>query len=169
MVKIPLVSAISPVPDLKKLLPEPRCPGLAVARVCCPVLRDLFLIPISDREQHLLGIDEVATLLAVIFQNAGLDNRVDGAGFLAESAEYALRKVDIISRGTARAVLALLGFNRNGKRGTNRLAQLACDAALFSIRVTAQRVQPAEAGRQGRLFLGKVNGNFARKHIPAGE
>src|SRR5512142_1606391 len=93
-----------------------------VARVRRAVGGDLRLVAVADREQHLLGVDEIAALLAVVFEDPGLDDRVDGTAFLAEAAEDALGQVDVVARGAARAVGALLGFDGDGERGADSLA-----------------------------------------------
>src|SRR5574342_570349 len=84
-------------------------------------------------------------LLAVVLDDARLDDRVHRAGFLAEAAEDALGEVDVVARGAARAVGPLLRLDVDGERRAHRLAQLAGDAALLAVRVAAQGVQPAEA------------------------
>ncbi len=120
---------------------------LSIARICCPIPSYLFLVPVAYSQQHFLGINEVATLFAVVLQNTGLDNGVHRTGFFAETAKYAFGQVNVIARRTARAVLALLGFDSDRKCGTDRLAQLAGDTSLFSIWVAAQRMQTSEARR----------------------
>src|SRR5258706_12066165 len=101
------------------------------------------LVLVADREQHRLGVEEVAALLAVVLEDVRLDDGVHRAALLAEAAEDALHEVDVVARGAARAVLALLALDGDGERGAHRLAQLAGDAAFLSIRIPAQRVHPA--------------------------
>jgi hypothetical protein len=115
-------------------------------RPACPVGGDLRLVAVAHREQHLLGVVEVAALLAVVLEHARLDDGVHRAGLLAEAAEDALGQVDVVARRAARAVVALLRLDGDRQRRADRLAQLAGDAALLAVRVAAQRVQAAEAG-----------------------
>src|SRR5574340_879367 len=116
----------------------------AILRVGCAVPRDLFFVPVADGEQHGLGVDEVAALLAVVLENARFDDGIDRAGFLAEPAEDALGEVDVIARGAASAIDALFRFDGDGERGADRFAQLAGDAAFLAVWIAAQRVQAAE-------------------------
>src|SRR6476660_7562940 len=114
----------------------------AVFRVRLLRRSDLFLVAVADSEQHVLREVEVAALLPVVLEDVRLDDRVDRAALLAEAAEDALGQVDVVARGAARAVVALLALDGDGERGAHRLAQLAGDAALLPVRISAQRVQP---------------------------
>src|SRR5207248_6714790 len=127
---------------------------------------DLLLVAVADGEQHRLGVVKIAALLAVVLEDARLDDRIDRAGLLAEAAEDALGEVDVVARGAARAVLALLRLDVDGERRADRLAQLARDAALLAVRIAAQRVQAAEARADGRLLLGELHRDLAREEMP---
>src|SRR5690349_17547400 len=106
----------------------PRCSRAStIPRVGGAVGGDLLLVSIADREQHFLGVDEVAATLAVVLERARLDDRVDRARLFAESAEDALREVDVVARRPPRAVGADIGFDRDRERGTHGLAELARD------------------------------------------
>src|SRR5258706_6736675 len=107
----------------------------AIRGVGRAVLRDLLFVAVAYREQHRLGVVQVAALLAVVLEDPRLDDRVHRAGFLAEAAEDALREVDVVARRAARAVGARLGLDVDRERGADRLAQLARDAALFAGRI----------------------------------
>ena len=74
------------------------------------------------------------------------------AGLLAEAAEDALEQVDVVARGAAGAVRALFRIDGDRKRRAHRLAQLAGDAALLTVRVATQRVQATETRRLRGLF-----------------
>src|SRR5687768_16089411 len=126
---------------------------LAVAGVFGPVAGDALLVAIAHREQHGLGVVEIPPLLAVVLEDARLDDRVHRAGLLAEAAENALHQVDVVARGAARAIFSLFAFNVDGQRRADGLAKLAGDAALFAVRVAPQRVQAAEARAHRRLLL----------------
>src|SRR6185437_16619772 len=125
----------------------------AVGGVGGAVARDLVLVAVADREQHRLGVEQVAARLPVVLDEARLDDGVDRAALLAEPAEDALDEVDVVARGAARAVVALLALDGDGERGADGLAQLAGDAALLPVGIAAQRVQPPHARAGGRLLL----------------
>src|SRR6266852_8800687 len=141
----------------------------AVGRVRGAVAGDLLLVPVADREQHFLGVVEVPALLPVVFEDARLDDRIHGAGLLAQPAEDAFGEIDIVTRGAARAVGALLGLDRDRKRGADGLAQLAGNAALLAVRVAAQGVQPAETRAHRRLLLGELHRDLAPEEVAPGE
>src|SRR5882672_3465886 len=109
----------------------------AIRGVGRAVLRDLLFVAVAHRQQHRLGVVQVAALLAVVLDDAGLDDGVHRAGFLAEAAEDAFHEIDVVARGAARAVGARLGLDVDGDRRADRLAELAGDAALFAVRVAA--------------------------------
>lgn len=112
----------------------------------------LPLVPI--RQQLLLVIQQLLPRLGRVLRIRALDNRIHGAALLAESAVDALGHVDVVARGAAGAVLALLGLDRDGAGGADGFAQLAGDAAFFAGRVPAQGVFAAEARGDGSLFEG---------------
>src|SRR6478752_3787007 len=114
-----------------------RWPVLAVLGVGRAVGRDLGFVAVAHGQQHVLGEVQVAAFFAVVFEDVGLDDRVDRAALLAEAAEDALGQVDVVARRAARAVGALVGFDRDRHRGAHGLAQLAGDAALFAVFVAA--------------------------------
>src|SRR5690606_16082171 len=134
----------------------------AVPGVRLPVGRDLVLVPVADRKQHLLGEVEVAALLAVVLEDVGLDDGIDGTGFFAESAEDALGEVDVITGGAPGAVFALGRLDGDRQRGADRLAELAGDAALLAVRIASQGVQAPEARRHRRFLFGELQGDLPR-------
>jgi hypothetical protein len=117
----------------------------AIGGVAGAIFGDLGFVAVAHGQQHFLGVVQVAALLAVVFEDARLDDRIDRAGFFAEAAEDALVQVDVVARGAATAVGALLRFDGDRERRAYRFAQLAGDAALLAVRVAAQRVQAAKA------------------------
>src|SRR5947209_2528840 len=90
----------------------------AVLGVELAVVRDLFFVAVADGEQHRLGVVVISPLLAVAFDRAHLYDGIDRAALFAKAAEDALREVDVIARGAPRAVVALLGLDRDGERRT---------------------------------------------------
>src|SRR5689334_23752451 len=138
-----------------------RPPCSSVLGVLRPVRGDLRLVAVADGEQHLLRVIQVAAALAVVLEDPRLDDRVDRTAFLAEPAEDALGEVDVVARRAPRAVGALLGLDRDRERRTNRLAQLARDAALLAVRIPAQCVQAAKARAHRRLLFRELHGHLA--------
>src|SRR5690606_38072073 len=126
--------------------------GSPVGRVGGAPLGDLRLEPVADRQELRLGHDVLAALVEVVLVDVRLHDRVHGARLLAEAAVDALEQVDVVARGPAGAVGALLGVDGDRQRRAHRLAELARDAALLAVGVAAQRVQPAEARRLRRLL-----------------
>src|SRR3990172_13407829 len=152
-----------------KLCPPYRTYPLSVLRIRCPIFCNLLFMLVAHRQQHRFGVVQIASLFAVIFEHPGLDDRVHRTGFLAETAEDALGHVDVISRGAARAVLALSHFDLDRQCRTYRFAQLAADAALFAIGIAALSMQAAEAETLRGLLFRELDGDLARKEIPPGQ
>src|SRR5262249_1580647 len=76
----------------------------------------------------------------------------------------ALHHIDVVAGCAPRAVVAT-GSRFDGDRlcRANRLTQLAGDAALLSVRITAQRMLATKAGRQWALLEGVVQRPFWRE------
>src|SRR5947209_19946017 len=91
----------------------------AILRVELAVARDLLFVTVADGQQHGLGVIEIAALLAVVFEDAGFDDRIDRTALLAKPAEDALGEIDVVARGAARAVGALLGLDGDRERRTH--------------------------------------------------
>src|SRR5574337_300730 len=91
----------------------------AIGRVSFPVLGDLGLVFIPDRQQHLLRVVQVAPLFPVVLKYAGFDDGVDRTGLLAKAAENALGQVNVIAASPPRPILALIGFNGD-RQGRDR-------------------------------------------------
>lgn len=98
-----------------------------------------------------------------------LNNSVNGAALLAETAVDALCHIDIIARGPPAAIHTLLGFDCDGLRWANGFAELACNAALLACWVPSQGVLATEAGGDGTLFEGVEDGVSSRPSEPAHE
>src|SRR5512135_26783 len=96
--------------------------GSAVFRVLGAIGRDLRLVAVADREQHFLRVVQVPPALAVVLEDAGLDDRIDRAALLAKAAEDALGEIDVVARRPPRAVLALRRFDRDRQRRAHRFA-----------------------------------------------
>ena len=76
-----------------------------------------------------------------------------------------LKDVVMAKRGLA----ILVGATGSGKSTTMRFAQLAGNATLLAVFITAQRMESAKARAQRRLFFRKLNGNFPAEHVFAGQ
>src|SRR6056297_300463 len=113
----------------------------AIRRVLGPGRGDPRLESVAESQQLLLGHDVLAAILEVILGEIRLDDGIDRAAFLAESAVDALEQVDVVARGAAGPVLALGRIDGDGQRRTDGLAKLAGNAALLAVRVAPQRVQ----------------------------
>src|SRR5208282_1721226 len=75
-----------------------------------------------------------------------------------------------VAYGAAGAVIAArAGLDGDRLRRTNRLAQLAGDAALFSIGITPQRVLATEARRDRPLFERIIQRRLRLEEIAHGE
>src|SRR5437868_12366169 len=130
---------------------------------------DLGLVLVADREQHRLGVDGLPARLEVELVHVGLDDGVHRAALLAEAAVDALHEVDVVARGAARAIVALLALDGDRERGADGLAQLAGDAALLAVGIAAQRVQAPEARALRRLLLRVHHGDLALEEVADGE
>src|SRR6266508_4376992 len=162
-------AAITRITAKNQKTPASNMDRSAVGGVRGAVLGDLLLVAVAHCEQHFLGVVQVAAFLPVILEDARLDDRIHGAGLLAQSAEDALGEIDVVARGAAGAVRALLGLDRDRKRRANGLAQLARDAAFLAVRVAAQGVQAAEARAHRGFLLWELHRDLAPEQMASGE
>src|SRR5882672_10545728 len=110
-----------------------------VRRIEREILGDLPLPAVAVREQALLVVVELLAGLGRELEIRAFDDGVDRAGLLAHAAIDALHHVDVVARGAARAVVAArAGLDGDRLRRADRLAQLAGNAALLAVRITAQ-------------------------------
>src|SRR5262249_27404375 len=76
----------------------------------------------------------------------------------------------VVTRRTARAVVpARTGLDGDGLRRTDRLAQLAGDAALLAVRIAAQRMLAAESRRDRPLLERVVQSRLRLEETAHGE
>src|SRR5512135_1166807 len=141
---------------------------LPVLGIVSAIQCDLHFVSFTVRQQHGLGVIQVTALLAVVFIDACFDDGIHRTGFFAETAKNAFGQVDVVLRGAARTVCTLRHFDLDRHCRANRLAQLAGDAALLTVRITALRMQTAEAEALWRLFLRIFDGDVAREEITPG-
>lgn len=80
------------------------------------------------------------------------NNSINGATLLAVAAINALGHINIVSSCSSTAILALFGFNCDGLRWADGLAEFAGDTALFARGVTTQSMLSAESRRDGAFF-----------------
>src|SRR5207253_5986750 len=91
------------------------------------------------------------------------------AGLLAIAAIDAFGHVDIVAGRAPAAVLARLGLDRDRQRRTDRLAQLAGDAALLAIGIATQHVLATETRAERPLLIGIIDRDRAPKHVAQGQ
>src|SRR4029077_5251213 len=129
-----------------------RSLALPVRCVECEVLRDLALPAIAVRKQALLVVVEFLTSLGRKFEVGSLDDGIDRARLLAQTAINAFPHVDVVARRAARAIIAARsGLDGDRLRRADRFAQLAGNATLFAVGIAAQRVFATEARRDRAL------------------
>jgi hypothetical protein len=92
-------------------------------------------------------------------------DRIHRAGLLTESAVNAFEQVYVVAGGSAAAILTLGQLDSDGKRWADGFAQLAGDAALFTVGIAAQRVKAAKTGRFRRFFLRVLNREFLPEQV----
>src|SRR3546814_17338501 len=117
---------------------------------------DLGFEPVPDCQQLLLVDDVLAAVLEVVLEHVGFDDRVHRARFLAEPAEDALEQVDVVARGAAGAVGALLRNDGDRYSRAGRFAQHAGEAAPFA-GGRANASVATRAARGGRRARPPVN------------
>src|SRR5262245_2597025 len=141
-----------------------------VGRVERDVLGDLALPAVAVREQTFLVVVEFLARLGRELEVRALNDGVDRAGLLAQAAIDALHHVDVVARGPPGAVVApRTGLDGDRLRRTNRLAQLAGDAALLAIRIATQRVLAAEARGDRPLLERIIERRLGLEEIAHGE
>lgn len=119
---------------------------------------DLLLPLVAVSKQLLLVIKQLLTGLGRVFDVGCLNNGVDRARFLAETAVNALSHVDIVTSCPARSVNAFFCFDGDGERWADGLAELARNAAFFTRRVSAKSMLSPETWRYGTFLEGIVDG-----------
>src|SRR5687768_7362648 len=122
---------------------------LAVGSVGRNIGGQLGFPAVAVREQLFLVVEEFLTGFRGELEIRTFDDRIYGAGLLAQTAIDALRHVDIVAGRPAAAIVTRLGLDRDGQRRANSLAQLTGDAALFPVGITAQGVLAAEPRADG--------------------
>src|SRR6056297_2441914 len=124
---------------------------------------DLSLPPVAVLQQFGLVVEQLLAGLGGKLEIRPLDDRIDRARLLAETAIDAFRHVDVVARGAAAAILARFGVDGYGLRRADRLAQLAGDAPFLAVGVSAQRMFAPKARRQRPLFMRVVHGALGRE------
>jgi hypothetical protein len=87
-----------------------------------------------------------------------LDNGINRAALLTQSAVDALGHINVVSGCPPATVLTLFGFNCDGLGRADGLAELACDATFFTGRIATEGMLASEAGRDRPLLEGVVDG-----------
>src|SRR3954454_10751142 len=116
--------------------------AIGCCRVSCPspirrierdVLGDLALPAVAVRKQALLVEVELLARLGGELEVRAFDDGVHRAGLLAKAAVDAFDHIDVVARGAAGAVVAARsGFDRDGLRRADRLAEFTGDAAFLT-------------------------------------
>ena len=97
-------------------------------------------------DQLLLIVEQLFVEERRVLVVGALDDGINRAGLLAETAEDALGHVDIVFGGATRAIRTWLRLNDDSECRASSLAQLASDATLFARRVTTQGMLATEHG-----------------------
>src|ERR1700722_13596378 len=113
---------------------------LSIRRVSGFIGRDHGFITLTHREQLVLAHDVLAAMLHVVLVNTGEDDRIHRAGLFAEAAVNALEQVDVVTRRATRAIRCYVGIDSDAHGRAHRLAKLAGDATLFTVRIATLRV-----------------------------
>src|SRR5712671_3321128 len=130
------------------------------------VLGDLALPAVAVGKQPVLVEIELLARLGRELEVRPFDDGVNRAGLLAQTAIDAFHHVDIVARRAARAVVAARPrLDRDGLGRTDRLAQLAGDAALLAVGIAAQRMLAAKARRDRPLLEGIIQGRLRLEEI----
>lgn len=99
---------------------------------------------IAILDQFFLIVEQLLVKEGRILEVGALNDRIDGAGLLAETAENTLGHVDVILCCTARAIRSWLRLDSDRVGRAGSLAQLASNAALLTGRVSAESVLSSE-------------------------
>src|SRR5262252_1783413 len=143
--------------------------GSPVGRVGDDVAGQFGLPAVAVRQQLLLVVEKLLTGLGGELEVRSLHDRVDRAGLLAEAAIDALGHVDVVASRAAAAVRARLGLDGDGLGRTDRLTQLAGDAALLAVGIAAEGMLAAEARAERPLLIGVVDGDLRPEHVAEGK
>src|SRR5262249_1361557 len=128
----------------------------AIRRVEWYAPGDLAPPAVAVREQPFFVVIKFFAGLGGEFEVRTLDDGIDRAGLLAHAAIDALDHIDVVAGGAPRTIVApRSGLDGDRLRRANRFAQLAGDAALFTVRIEPQRMFAAKAGRN-RILLERI-------------
>ena len=131
--------------------------------------RQLWFPLVSIVNELLLVVEQLLVPESGVLKVGSFDNGIDGAGFLAESAEDALSHVDIILGSPSRAIGARLTFNLDCKGRAGGLAQLASNASLFTSGVATERMLTTEHGGEWSLLPRVVDDVIGLEGTPVSE
>src|SRR5579871_5799259 len=131
--------------------------------------RDLHFPPVAVREQLCLVVEQLLPGLGGELEIGAFDDGVHRASLLAKPAINAFRHIDVVPGRAPAAVLAGLRLDGDGLGRADRLAQLAGNAALLTVGITAQRMLAAEARAQGSLLVRIIEGYTGPEEIAEGE
>ena len=86
-----------------------------------------------------------------------LDDSIDWAGLLAETAENTLSHIDVVLGGSSGAIGSWLRLDDDGKGWASSFAELASNASLLAGWVSSEGVLTSEHGREGTLLPWVMN------------
>lgn len=109
---------------------------LPIGRIRPGYRRQLRFPFVPIRQQLLFVIQQLLPRLRRVFRIRALDDGIDGTTLLAEAAIDAFGHVNVIARGAAGAILALLGLDGDGRCGADGFAEFAGDATFFACGVS---------------------------------
>ncbi len=130
-----------------------RRPGSPVSHIGRQASHYFFLPTITIVEKFLFVIDQLGASFSGKFEIRAFYNGINWTGFLTQTAIDALHHVNIVTCCSPASIPAWFGFYGDGLGRTDGFAQLAGDAALFTVGITAQRVLTAKPRRKGSFFI----------------
>lgn len=136
---------------------------LSVWGICASCSRNLRLPLVSICQQLLLVVQKLLSCFSGILgiwsykrlvsgllrrseREHTLNNGIDRATLLAETAVNALGHVDVVSRSPPATIHTLFSLDCDSLSWANGLAELAGNATLLASRITSQSMLASEAG-----------------------
>lgn len=105
----------------------------------------------------------------LVFKNVRFHNRINRAAFLAKATEDAFGQIDVVTGCPPRAIRTLLRLDRDRHCRAHRFTELAGNAALFPVFITAQGMQTPKTRGQRRLLFRVFQRDLASKGVLPGQ
>src|SRR3546814_15712201 len=93
----------------------------------------------------------------------GFHDGIDRAAFFAHAAKNTFVQGDVVARGAPRTVLAFFRFDGDRQGRTDRIAQIAGNAAFLAVGGAVLSVQPAETRGHGRACVWVTTSNLSQE------